>query len=143
MASITPGKRFFGRELRNLGGGAVSVERSWLNGRWYVNPAWADLKFTYDALDGSVKTIDRGGSVFEGSGDLFVFDDRFFLRRTSTEVNGATVIAWRWNNTAGDWVDFDASGKISAYGDQHEVSVQFVTQLAFLSRGRWVLTSCL
>ncbi len=107
-------------------GGAVSVERSWLNGRWYVNPAWADLKFTYDALDGSVKTIDRAGSVFEGSGDLFVFDDRFFIRKTTTEVNGATVISWRWNNTAGDWVDFDANGKISAYGDRHEVSVQFV-----------------
>jgi hypothetical protein len=45
------------------------------------------LKFTYDALDGSVKTIDRAGSVFEGSGEVFVFDDRFFVRKTaSTEL---------------------------------------------------------
>ncbi|MBL0042692.1 MAG: RHS repeat protein [Xanthomonadales bacterium] len=107
-------------------GGAVSVERSWLNGRWYVNPAWADLQFTYDALDGSVKTIDRAGSVFEGSGDLFVFDDRFFMRKTTQEVNGEPVSGWRWSNTGGDWVDYDADGKIVAYGDRHDVSVRFV-----------------
>jgi RHS repeat-associated protein len=107
-------------------GGAVSVERSWLNGRWYVNPAWADLKFTYDALDGSVKTIDRAGSVFEGSGEVFVFDDRFFVRKTTREVNGETVSGWRWSNTAGDWVDYDADGRIAAYGDRHDVSVRFV-----------------
>ena len=95
-------------------GGSVSVERSWLNGRWYVTPAWADLKFTYDALDGSVKTIDRAGSVFEGSGEVFVFDDRFFVRKTTREVNGETVTGWRWSNTAGDWVDYDADGRIAA-----------------------------
>ena len=107
-------------------GGVVSVERSWLNGRWYVNPAWADLKFTYDALDGSVKTIDRAGSVFEGSGEVFVFDDRFFVRKTTREVNGETVSGWRWSNTAGDWVDYDADGRVAAYGDRHDVSVRFV-----------------
>ena len=27
-------------------GGFVTVARSWTNGRWYINPAWADLKLT-------------------------------------------------------------------------------------------------
>lgn len=107
-------------------GGAVTLERSWLNGRWYFNPAWADLRFTYDALlDGSVKTIDRAGSVFEGGGDLFVFDDRFFIRKTAKVVNDTTVHGWRWNSTAGDWVDYDLQGRIRAYGDRNDIGVRF------------------
>ncbi|MBI2398286.1 MAG: hypothetical protein HYV17_10860 [Xanthomonadales bacterium] len=106
--------------------GSVSVKRSWLNGRWYINPTWADLKFTYDALDGSVKSIDRAGAVYEGTGDLFGFDDRLTIRKTSRQVNGEIVTGWRWSNAAGDWVDYDANGKIEAYGDRHDVSVRFV-----------------
>src|SRR5450755_2903813 len=39
-------------------GGFVTIARTWTNGRWYINPAWADLKLTFDSLDGSVKGID-------------------------------------------------------------------------------------
>src|SRR6266403_1736177 len=45
-------------------GGYVTVSRSWTDGRWYVNPAWTDLILTYDSLDGSVKGIERAGTIY-------------------------------------------------------------------------------
>jgi hypothetical protein len=36
-------------------GGSVSIERTWMNGRWYLNPAWASLKFKRDQIDNSEK----------------------------------------------------------------------------------------
>ncbi|MDR2173598.1 MAG: hypothetical protein LBE32_05275, partial [Burkholderiales bacterium] len=31
-------------------GGYITAKRVWTNSRWYLNPEWADLKFTYDPL---------------------------------------------------------------------------------------------
>src|SRR5258706_13824190 len=64
-------------------GGQVVINRTWANSQWYVNPAWADIKFTYDALDGSVKAIDRSGASYLLSGNnVFIFDQRFFIKTT-------------------------------------------------------------
>jgi len=46
-------------------GGEVKLNRSWVNGRWYANPAWANLRFILDPLDNSVKTIDRAGTMYQ------------------------------------------------------------------------------
>ena len=63
-------------------GGAVVLSRTWADGRWYLNPAWADLKLTLDAVDGSVRSIQRGGTVFAKSGNgVFVTDDRYLHPR--------------------------------------------------------------
>ena len=101
-------------------GGAVVLSRTWADGRWYLNPAWADLKLTLDAVDGSVRSIQRGGAVFAKSGNgVFVTDDRFFIRAT------AAPVGWRWYDRIGNWIDYDANGRILRYGDRNEVQVSF------------------
>jgi hypothetical protein len=39
-----------------------------------LRPLWTDLKFKLDSLDGSVKYVDRAGTVYEktGNGDVNV-----------------------------------------------------------------------
>ncbi|PAT43139.1 RHS repeat domain-containing protein [Vandammella animalimorsus] len=38
----------------NALGGPIDIARSWSQGRWWLNPAWAPLNFELDPLDGSV-----------------------------------------------------------------------------------------
>jgi RHS repeat-associated protein len=100
-------------------GGFVTVARSWTNGRWYVNPAWADLNLTFDSLDGSVKALDRAGSIYERSGNgVFIFDNRFFISTTPT--------GFRWYDQRGSWITYDSAGHMTAYGDRNNVQVSFV-----------------
>ena len=42
-------------------GGWMRVNRSWVAGKWHLNPAWASLKFIADPL-GSVLAVERGDS---------------------------------------------------------------------------------
>ncbi len=99
-------------------GGFVTVERSWTNGRWYVNPAWADLKLTIDSLDGSVSALDRAGSIYERSGNgIYIFDKRFFIQTTAG--------GYRWYDQRGNWITYDANGHMTAYGDRNNVKVTF------------------
>jgi len=99
-------------------GGYVTVARSWTNGRWYVNPTWADLKLTLDSLDGSVKAVDRAGSMYERSGNgIFIFENRFFITSTPS--------GFRWYDQLGNWITYDSSGHITAYGDRNNVQVTF------------------
>jgi RHS repeat-associated protein len=101
-------------------GGSVVLSRTWADGRWYLNPAWADLKLSLDAVDGSVRSIQRGGTVFAKSGnDVFVDDDRYFIRATTAPVG------WRWYDRIGNWIDYDATGRITRYGDRNDVQVSF------------------
>jgi len=106
-------------------GGYAMVSRTWQADdqnkgvfRWYFNPNWADLDFTYDSIDGSVKQITRSGSPFTKTGTgVFVFDQIYFIKQTGT--------TWRWYDPLGNWITYDASGKITAYGDRNNVSVSF------------------
>jgi hypothetical protein len=77
-------------------GGQVAVERTWSNGRWYLNPAWADLRFRFNSEDGSVRYVDRAGAVYEklGTGNVYVYDDRFFVAQTSTGWRSARRTRW-------------------------------------------------
>jgi YD repeat-containing protein len=100
-------------------GGFVGVQRSWTNGRWYVNPAWADLRLTFDSLDGTVKALDRAGSIYERAGNgVFIFDDRFFIQ--------ATAGGFRWYDQQGNWITYDATGHLTAFGDRNNVQVKFL-----------------
>jgi RHS repeat-associated protein len=103
-------------------GGQVQIARTWTNGRWYLNPTWADLKFTLDAIDGSVKTIDRAGAVFErtGNGDVYLFDYDTFIQRTTSPAG------WRWYDRLGNEVVYDAQGRVIRYADRNGVGVRFV-----------------
>jgi RHS repeat-associated protein len=106
-------------------GGFVQIRRTWSNGRWYLNPSWADLRFTYDALDNSVKSIERAGSPFEKSGNgIYIFDRQFFIKREADTSNVTT--GWRWYDRRGNYVTYNAIGKITGYGDRNDVKVSFV-----------------
>ncbi|MDO4725061.1 MAG: hypothetical protein Q4A97_09915, partial [Comamonadaceae bacterium] len=41
----------------NALGGPIDIARSWSQGRWWLNPAWAPLNFELDPLDGSARLI--------------------------------------------------------------------------------------
>ena len=103
-------------------GGQVQIARTWTNGRWYLNPTWADLKFTLDSIDGSVMTIDRAGAVFErtGNGDSYLFDYDTFIQRTTSPAG------WRWYDRLGNEVVYDAQGRVLRYADRNGVGVRFV-----------------
>jgi YD repeat-containing protein len=106
-------------------GGAVSLERTWTNGRWYFNPAWTNLKFKRD-VEAAVEYVDRAGSVYERTGnqsDTYVFDDSQFIRRL---VSSAGVVTWRWSNRTGAQVDYDADGVLESYSNRNGVKVSFV-----------------
>jgi RHS repeat-associated protein len=99
-------------------GGYVTVSRSWFRNRWHFNSAWAQLRFAYDSLDGSIKSIDRAGWGYERSGPgVFVFDARNSIRATAT--------GYRWADRRGNTIDYDSNGRILAYADRNNVKVSF------------------
>ena len=123
-----------------VAGGSVAVRRTWSRGQWYVNFAWADLKFTRDPLDNTIKLVDRGGSVFERQGGTtaytpgsaapaadavgtsYVFDRQYVIRRTAT--------GWRWSDRRGNVIDYSALGRIQSYAERTGTTVRFAYETA-------------
>ncbi|MFD1259673.1 RHS repeat protein [Entomomonas asaccharolytica] len=100
-------------------GGEVKLNRTWVNGRWYINPAWANLRFITDPLDDSVKTIDRAGTLYQrtGNADLYSFN-QVYIKKIDT--------GWRWYDRQGNWIIYDNDGRITEYGDRNNIKVSFV-----------------
>ena len=102
-------------------GGHVRINRSWTAGKWYLNPAWANLRFEPDPL-GGVLAIDRSGSMYKrtagGTGtDIYAFGPNNFIAR---QDNG-----WRWYDRKGNSIDYDAEGRIQSYADLAGITVRF------------------
>lgn len=99
-------------------GGEVKLNRTWENGRWYLNPAWAELRFVLDPLDNSVKTIDRAGTLYQrnGTADLYTF------KKVSIQKVDS---GWRWSDQQGNWINYDSKGRPLAYGNASNVKVSF------------------
>ena len=118
-------------------GGWVSIARTWAvenvatgGGKWYFNAAWADLQFTYDSLDGSVKSINRLDSQYDKGGNgVYIFYKQDFIKAITAPdpANPAKTIitGWRWYNTAGDWITYNKDGRITGYGDRNNIQVSF------------------
>lgn len=112
-------------------GGEVVIQRTWqaddLNKgeyRWHPNPAWDDLRFELDVIDGVPKTILRSGSRFErGGNEVYIWQREYFIRAEKDEAGD--TIGWRWYDRRGNWITYDAAGKIASYGDRNGVTVQF------------------
>lgn len=99
-------------------GGYVVMSRAWVDREWHFNSAWDPLKFEYDSIDGSVKTISRTGAFYKKTtDDVFVLDARNTINKTST--------GYRWRDRSGNWIDYDEAGRITAYGDRNDVKVTF------------------
>jgi RHS repeat-associated protein len=112
-------------------GGKIAVQRTWMatdqnHGawQWLFTPAWSDLQFTTDVIDGSVTSIQRGESTFTKSGAaLFVYgatsEKRTFLKQQADQ-------GWRWYDTLGNWMTYDTDGKLQSYGDRNVTIAYFV-----------------
>src|SRR5713226_6592627 len=102
-------------------GGQIVIRRAYMDKQWYANRAWAPLKLTFDSIDGSVKEISGLSNVYKKTADgVYTFGKRLYIRQTAT--------GFRWANRTGDWIDYDAQGNITAYGDRNDVKVSFEYQ---------------
>ena len=100
-------------------GGSIVIQRTFAEGKWHPNYNWANLQFTYDSFDSSVKTIFRGKAEYAKTAPgVYSFRQRDTLRQTST--------GFRWADRSGNWVDFDTQGQIQAYGDKNDIKVTFL-----------------
>jgi RHS repeat-associated protein len=78
----------------------------------------------------------RQSQLFVGSGGTYIFKNRNVLTKqavqklppSSGEPTGAAVSlaglvsvanGWRWSDRAGDWMEYDDSGRITRYGDKN------------------------
>jgi len=107
-------------------GGYIDHKRHLEDGiDWQFNPAWKSLQFQY-ALDADPAVdlpiaIKRDTFSYKPVGSqntpTYVFDERKWITRTDT--------GWRWQDRLGNWIDYDADGHITAYGDRNNVTVSF------------------
>ena len=102
-------------------GGYVRINRSWVAGRWYLNPAWANLRFIADPM-GGVLAVDRAASLYErtagGTGStLYAFGTENFIAQTPD--------GWRWYDRLGNSIDYDQAGRILAYTNPAGIKVSF------------------
>ena len=100
-------------------GGSIALERYWGNGKWYLNPTWANLRLISDSLDESIKTVDRAGTLFARTGDTDLYEANYSYIRKNQE-------GWRWYDRDGNWATYDAAGRITAYGNANNIRVDFI-----------------
>ncbi len=99
-------------------GGQLRISRTWTRNHWYFNPEWAALTFSYDTLDASVRVITRIGADYKrASQGVYIFDSNNTIRSTSE--------GYRWEDRRGNWITYEGSGQITAYGDRNNVKVTF------------------
>lgn len=97
-------------------GGFVEINRTWYAGQWMLSPNWSALQFAYDNLDGSVSGILRNEAEYKKvSPGVFTQGKRNTIRATPT--------GYRWQDREGNWIDYDSTGKLVAYGDRNNVKV--------------------
>lgn len=106
-------------------GGQVAIQRTWAAGRWYLNPAWSNLRLIADPL-GGVLAVQRAGSLYErtgsqttqgSAGSIYRFDANNLIAQTPT--------GWRWYDRLGNSVHYDTAGAIQHYEDPNGVQVSF------------------
>lgn len=117
-------------------GGEVKLNRTWTNGRWYINPAWATLRFVTDPL-GNITAIDRAGTIYQLANNGQLVSNNKDNNVNLTQVKKAiysfeqvyiaqTDTGWRWYDKQGNWINFDKQGRVLEYGDANNVKVSFL-----------------
>jgi RHS repeat-associated protein len=102
-------------------GGTLVVQRSFYEGRWYLNQNWAPLTITYDSFDGSVKSIARGRALYNKLAPGVFRDSSYYLiRQTST--------GFLWMDRAGNTLTYDTNGNVQAYADRNGVGGTFISE---------------
>lgn len=99
--------------------GQVQLRRTWTSGRWYLNPAWADLRLHPDPL-GGVLAVERAGSIYQRigtnvattqDGTTYQFDANNFIVKLAA--------GWRWYDRLGNNIDYDEQGRTLGYADPY------------------------
>jgi len=109
-------------------GGYINVRRHWRQGRWWFNPQWSNLKFTYadnNVSDNQPSKITRYDLDYErvnGASNVYAFQQELTLTRTGS--------GWRWADRLGNWIEYDAAGITQAYGDKNNNRISFRRNLA-------------
>jgi len=82
----------------------------------------------------------KGSALYVGSGGTYIFKNRYLLKKQAVQrlpvlagepAGGNVSLAnldsvaqgWRWADRAGDWAEYDDSGRISRYGDKNNNTV--------------------
>ncbi len=124
--------------------GLVRIQRTWVAGQWYINPAWANLRLLPDPM-GGVLAVERAGSMYErtgsqagsqaagqavgiaeggtvSQGSIYRFDSDNLIQKTAT--------GWRWYDRLGNTVDYNSSGVIQSYSNPYGAKIGFVRSAA-------------
>lgn len=106
-----------------VAGGSVEIARSWQQGRWHLNAAWAPLDFELDPLGSSVKVIGRAGVLYERTGGSDVYlakgaqQEPVYIKQSAT--------GWQWYDRLGNTIDYDSQGRIVSYARPTGLKVLF------------------
>jgi RHS repeat-associated protein len=99
-------------------GGEIVVQRGYAGGKWHPNLNWMPLAFTYDSFDNSIKTITRSRTEYaKAAAGVYQDQNGNLLRQTAS--------GFRWNNPAGDWIEYNPAGEIKAYGNRNGTVATF------------------
>ena len=119
-------------------GGSVDIARSWSQGRWWLNPAWAPLNFELDPLGKDAKVIERAGVIYERSGqsDLYIAKSKGVASVYIKALQSAAgqVQGWQWYDRLGNTIDYDREGRIQSYANASGVRVSFAYDSATSAR---------
>lgn len=97
-------------------GGHVSIKRTRENWEWDINRQWKGIAFTFDSLDGSIKTITRDGAEYlKKSPGVYARDVHNTILVTAS--------GYRWQDRTGNWIDYDQTGRMTSYGNRNNVKV--------------------
>ena len=119
-------------------GGSLDISRSWSQGRWWLNPAWAPLNFEIDPLGQDIKVIDRVGTIYERSGQTHLYmasakgRATVFIKKVYDAANQQT--GWQWYDRLGNTIDYSLDGRIQSYADPSGVKVSFAYDSATSAR---------
>lgn len=113
-------------------GGSVDIARSWQQGRWYLNAAWAPLDFELDPLGSSVKVIGRAGVLYERTGG----SDVYIAKAAQLEpvYIKSSASGWQWYDRLGNTIDYDTKGRIVSYSRPTGLKVEFAYDSANQAR---------
>ncbi len=119
-------------------GGSLDIARSWSQGRWWLNPAWAPLSFELDPLGSDAKVIERVGVLYERSGqsDLYMAKSKgnapVYIKRLKDAAGQHT--GWQWYDRFGNTINYSVDGVIQSYANASGVKVSFAYDSATSAR---------
>ncbi|QIL80191.1 RHS repeat protein [Diaphorobacter sp. HDW4A] len=119
-------------------GGTLDIARTWSQGRWWLNPAWAPLNFELDPLGNEAKIIERAGVLYERSGQsgLYIAKTKgsasVFIKQLIDAQNQPQ--GWQWYDRFGNTINYDTTGRILSYANSSGVKVSFAYDSATTAR---------